>query len=66
MVRFDALAVTAGTTWGTENARTDALEATDRVHVCVDADGTASGATLTARWPFERPTVAGFHIRNSR
>lgn len=56
---------------------TDDFEATDTVYVSVDTDGTASGATLTARWTFEDgqvvdestqnlsstgPTVTEFHI----
>lgn len=60
-----------------DNAETDDFGPRDTIYVSVDTEGTASGATMTARWTFEDgqlvdetsqtvsatgPTVTEFHI----
>jgi hypothetical protein len=60
-----------------DNDDTDEFRPSDTIYVSVDTEGTASGATLTARWTFEDgqavdetsqtmsptgPTVSEFHI----
>jgi hypothetical protein len=60
-----------------DNDEADEFRPSDTIYVSVDTEGTASGATLTARWTFEDgqpvdetsqtisptgPTVSEFHI----